>query len=311
MSTFVLEVTEVVDAAPQVRTLTLARPDRGWLPSFTPGSHLVLECGPSINAYSLHGDPQMPESYRISVLRTGAEPGGSSWLHERRPGDTVLARPPRSLFPPMHKASKHLLIAAGIGVTPILSHLRAAVRWGHPVEVRYLHRPGHAVHLQELGDLAWDALRSFTDRGAFRAELQRSLQRQPIGTHLYCCGPEGFMDAVREAAAQRGWPLERVHTERFNTEALDPGVSFDVALSVSQQTITVSAGQSLLEALEDQGIAVPNLCRRGFCGECRIQVTAGVPLHRDHYLQAQERTANDSLMCCVSRAVSDRLEVPL
>lgn len=311
MSSFALEVTEVVDAAPQVRTLTLARPDRGWLPSFIPGSHLVLECGPSINAYSLHGDSQMPEAYRISVLRTGSAAGGSSWLYERRPGDAVQARAPRSLFPPVLKASKHLLIAAGIGVTPILSHLRAAARWHHPVEVLYLHRSGHGVHLQELRDLAGDSLRSFTDRGAFSTELQRTLQRQPLGTHLYCCGPTGFMEVVREAAARCGWPLERVHTERFSTDVLDPGVSFDVELSISRQVITVPPGRSLLERLQDQGIAVPNLCRQGFCGECRIQVTAGVPLHRDHYLQEEERAANDSLMCCVSRAVSDRLEVPL
>ncbi|MCH8563420.1 PDR/VanB family oxidoreductase [Nesterenkonia sp. YGD6] len=311
MSTFALEVTDVVDASPEVRTLTLARPDRGWLPSFTPGSHLILECGPSVNAYSLHGDSQMPDAYTISVLRTGSAEGGSRWLHERRPGDTVLARPPRSLFPPMQKASKHLLVAAGIGVTPILSHLRAAVRWGHAVEVRYMHRPGHGVHLEELRNLAPGSLRSFTDRVQFRADLELCLQRQPIGTHLYCCGPATFMDAVREVAARRGWPLERVHTERFGADVLDPGKSFDVALSVSQKVITVAPGRSILEELEDQGLAVPNLCRQGFCGECRIDVTAGIPLHRDQYLEDEERAANDSLMCCVSRAASDRLEVPL
>lgn len=311
MTPFALEITEVVEASPRVRTFTLARPDRGRLPSFTPGSHLVLECGPSVNAYSLHGESQMPDAYLISVLRTGSEQGGSGWLHERRPGETVLARPPRSLFPPIQKASKHLLIAAGIGVTPILSHLRAAVRWGQPVEVRYLYRAGHGVHLDQLSDLAAASLHSFTDRTGFRAALELSLQRQPIGTHLYCCGPEMFMDTVREMASQRGWPLARIHTERFGVDVLQAGEAFDVALSVSQKVITVAPGRSLLQELEGQGIAVPNLCRQGFCGECRIDVTAGVPLHRDHYLQEQERAANDSLMSCVSRAVSDHLEVPL
>lgn len=311
MSAFTLEVTDVVDAAPEVCTLTLARPDRRWLPSFTPGSHLVLECGPTVNAYSLHGESQLPDAYTISVLRTGSGQGGSRWLHARRPGDRIIARAPRSLFPPMQKASRHLLIAAGIGVTPILSHLRAAARWGHPVEVRYLHRPGRGVHLEQLRELAAGSLHRFTDRVEFRAALQQSLQRQPLGTHLYCCGPEGFMDAVREMAAHRGWPLERIHTERFGADVLEAGEAFDVALSVSQRCITVPPGRSLLEELEGQGIAVPNLCRQGFCGECRIEVTAGVPLHRDHYLQDQERAANDSLMSCVSRAASGALEVPL
>ncbi|MGJ9372387.1 PDR/VanB family oxidoreductase [Nesterenkonia sp. CF4.4] len=311
MSTFTLEVTDVVDAAPGVRTLTLARPDRRWLPSFTPGSHLVLECGPTVNAYSLHGESQMPEAYLISVLRSGSGQGGSGWLHARRPGDTVLARAPRSLFPPVQKASRYLLIAAGIGVTPILSHLRAAVRWGHPVEVHYLHRPGRGVHLEELRDLAGGSLHRSTDRVEFRAALEQRLQRQPLGTHLYCCGPESFMDAVCEMAAHRGWPAERIHTERFGTDVLEAGEAFDVVLSVSQKTITVAPGRSLLEELEGQGIPVPNLCRQGFCGECRIDVTGGIPLHRDHYLQDHERATNDSLMCCVSRAASGPLEVPL
>lgn len=311
MNAFTLEITEVVEASPEVRTFTLARPDRRSLPSYTPGSHLVVECGPSINAYSLHGDSQMPATYTISVLRAGSVRGGSRWLHERRAGDTVLVRPPRSMFPPMQKASKHLLVAAGIGITPILSHLRAAVRWDHPVEVHYMHRPGHGIHLPQLRELAGESLHSFTDRAEFSTALDLSLQNQPIGTHLYCCGPETFMEAVRESASARGWPLERVHTERFGADVLEPGESFEVSLSVSQKVITVPPGRSLLEELEDHGFAVPNLCRQGFCGECRLSVTAGIPLHRDHYLQEDERAAADSLMCCVSRAVSDRLEVPL
>ncbi|WP_225939099.1 PDR/VanB family oxidoreductase [Nesterenkonia lutea] len=306
-----LVVTEITEASPQVRTLTLARPDRASLPSFTPGSHLVLECGPSVNAYSLLGDSRMPSAYTISVLKLGAGRGGSRWLHERSPGDMVTVRPPRSMFPPMQKARKHLLIAGGIGVTPILSHLRAAARWGHQTEVLYSHRPGHGTHLDELRQLAPESLRCFTRRSEFHAALQESLGRQPIGTHLYCCGPESFMDTVCRSAEEFGWPEGRIHTERFGADALDPGAPFEVVLRDSQRTVTVEPGRSLLEVLEETGISVPNLCRQGFCGECRIPVTAGTPLHRDHYLEDQEKAADDSLMCCVSRAQTDSLEVPL
>ncbi|TDS87762.1 PDR/VanB family oxidoreductase [Nesterenkonia aurantiaca] len=311
MTTLQLEVTAISDASAQVRTLTLARPNRSWLPSFTPGSHLVLECGPSVNAYSLIGDSQMPVSYTVSVLRLPTGRGGSSWLHERRPGDFVTARPPRSMFPPMQNARRHLLIAGGIGVTPILSHLRAAARWGHQAEVLYSHRPGVGAHLEELRELAPGSLRCFTRRGEFLTALQESLGRQPMGTHLYCCGPEAFMDAVCRGAEELGWPEGRIHTERFGSDALDPGAPFEVVLRDSQRTVTVAPGRSMLEALEETGIPVPNLCRQGFCGECRIPVTAGTPLHRDHYLEDQEKAANDSLMCCVSRAQTDVLEVPL
>lgn len=311
MNPMELEITAITETSPEVRTFTLARADRFPLPSFVPGSHLVLECGPSVNAYSLLGDSRMPSSYTISVLRLGPGRGGSRWLHERRVGDLLRVRPPRSMFPPMQRASKHLLIAGGIGVTPILSHLRAAVRWGHETEVLYSHRPGHGAHLKELHELSAQSLRCFTQRAEFRAALQESLRRQPIGTHLYCCGPETFMDAVCRNAEELGWPAGRIHTERFGAEALDSGAPFDVVLRESQRTVRVPPGRSLLEVLDENDISVPNLCRQGFCGECRIPVTAGTPLHRDHYLEDQEKAANDSLMCCVSRAQTDSLEVPL
>lgn len=315
MNPIELEVVGIEQSAPDIATFTLAHPEREPLPSFVAGSHLVLECGSAVNAYSLVGETTMPDSYRISVLKVDDGKGGSRWMHGLAPGDRVVARPPRSLFPPMQKAAKHLLIAGGIGVTPILSHLRAAARWGQPVELLYAHKPGLGAHLEEIQSLADGAdaveLRSFTDRARFLEDLAGTLERQPIGTHLYCCGPDAFMDAVCAAAEQRGWPAGRVHIERFGADVLDPGEPFEVVLTQSGRTLTVPSGVSLLDALEAQEIRVQNLCRQGFCGECRIPVTAGVPLHRDHYLEEDEKAAGDSLMCCVSRAQTARLEVPL
>lgn len=313
--TLELEVVAVADATPRIRTFTLAHPQRTPLPTFVPGSHLLLQCGPAVNAYSLVGECTMPDTYTVSVLRVDDGHGGSRWLHERQPGDTIVARRPRSLFPPMQRSRKHLLIAGGIGVTPIVSHLRSAARWGQEAEVLYSYKEGHGAHAEELEALASASenisLRCFTERGSFLAGFDGALSRQPIGTHLYCCGPEAFTSTVCAAAERRGWPAGRVHIERFGADTLDPGGPFDVELTGSGRTVTVSSGTSLLEALESQGIRIPNLCRQGFCGECRIPVTGGLPLHRDHYLEDDEKEAGDSMMCCVSRARSSALEVPL
>ncbi|GAA1821671.1 PDR/VanB family oxidoreductase [Nesterenkonia flava] len=311
-----LEITGISETAPEVRTLTLAAPDRSLLPSFVPGSHLVLECGERANAYSLTSDPLSPQSYRISVLRLRDGQGGSAWLHRRGLGERLRARPPRSAFAPQLSARKHLLIAGGIGVTPILSLVRAARQWGHAVEVLYVHRPGYGAHCEELHALAPGSVRCLSGREAFLADFERTVRTQPVGTHLYCCGPEAFMDSVQQSASAAGWPEVRIHTERFGVGALEPGEPFEVELTDSQQRLTVPSGVSLLEALEKQGFTIPNLCRQGVCGECVLPVSRGSVLHRDHYLTEAEKEAGDSMMCCVSRAAPGsegpiRLEIPL
>ncbi len=272
-----LVVAAVDDTVPGVRSVRLVRPDGGALPGYTPGSHVVVTCGPpgsTANAYSLTGDSVAPRAYTISVLRLDAGRGGSRWVHALTTGDRVEVTPPRSAFPPVLAARRHLLVAGGIGVTPILSHLRSAVRWGRDVEGLYAHRPGAAAH-------------------------------------LYTCGPAGFMDTVTLAARRLGWPDERIHVEHFGVDDLDPGEPFEAVLRASGRTVPVPSGTSLLDALEGAGLAVPNLCRQGVCGECRVPVAAGTPLHRDLVLTDAEKAAADTLLCCVSRAADDRLELDL
>ncbi|TPG37241.1 PDR/VanB family oxidoreductase [Mycolicibacterium hodleri] len=311
MSALELVVIAIDDRVPGIRALTLARGDGAPLPSFTPGSHLVVECGPVVNAYSLTGDGIAPTTYAISVLRCAEGSGGSRWIHgELRVGDPIFAREPRSAFAPVLRASRHLLVAAGIGITPMVSHLRSARRWGRPVELLYVHREGRGAHVDDVDALADDAT-VVTDRAAFARALDRALARQPLGTHAYVCGPTSFMDEVTTRAAELGWPPSRVHVEHFGTEAFDPGEPFEVHLSTTGDSFTVESGVSLLEALQARGHDVPNLCRQGVCGECRITVTAGEIRHRDLYLSEQEQATGESLMCCVSRAAGDRLELAL
>ncbi|WP_344956023.1 PDR/VanB family oxidoreductase [Actinomadura miaoliensis] len=307
-----LVVREAGTAAAGIRTLTLARPDGGVLPPYVPGSHLVVECGGERrNAYSLTGSGAASAAYRISVRCDPGGRGGSRWMHRLPVGATVRVSAPRSAFPPVATARRHLLIAGGIGVTPLLSHARAAAAWDRPFRMLYAYRPGCGAHVEELRELCGDRLGEFHGRRAFLRAVRRELGRQPLGTHLYVCGPGGLIDAVCEAARDLGWPAERVHAERFSADDLDPGRPFTARLARSGRAIPVPAGVSLLEALEKAGVAVASMCRQGVCGECRVGVRAGRPEHRDLFLTPAERAAGDAVMCCVSRSLDETLELDL
>lgn len=313
-TTLVLTVTSIVNSANGIRTITLSAPDGAPLPGFVPGSHLVVQAGEYSNAYSLVSDGAHPTEYTISVLRVTDGNGGSRWLHDvLAEGDQLEVRPPRSAFAPAARAGKHLLIAGGIGVTPIVSHLRAAARWQRNVQVLYAFRPGYAAHVDEVSRLAGGNAELFTTRDEFAIRLADTLLDQPVGTHLYVCGPAGFIDHVLESASIAGWPASRLHSERFGIDALDAGDPFRVTLTRSGRTLDVPSGTSLLEALETNGIAVPNLCRQGVCGECRIDLCGGdEPIHRDLFLTEEEKQSRTAIMPCVSRAGDGcTLEVPL
>ncbi|GAB06320.1 2Fe-2S iron-sulfur cluster binding domain-containing protein [Gordonia amarae] len=311
-----LVVRDITDQSGDIRSFTFAAPDGAPLPAFVAGSHLVVRAGERTNAYSLTSDGTAPTEYSISVLRVAGGNGGSRWLHdELSVGDSVEVIMPRSAFAPLAAARKHLLIAGGIGITPMISHLRAARRWGRTSQVLYVHREVSPAHLDDLAALSDGAdceIETFTSRDAFISRLATALRGQPVGTHLYVCGPSAMIDGVVEAAEVGGWPRSRIHAELFGTDALDPGEPFEVRLGSDGRILSVSSGVSMLEALETGGIEVRNLCRQGVCGECRIPVTSGTPLHRDHYLSDEEKHAGDVIMPCVSRAAAGcTLEVPL
>ncbi|MGY1661478.1 PDR/VanB family oxidoreductase [Geodermatophilus sp. SYSU D00705] len=306
-----LVVAEVREAADGIRSITLVAADGSMLPAHPPGSHLVLHCGARRNAYSLTGSGTSPDRYTISVLLCPDGAGGSRWVHRLAAGDVVRAERPRSAFAPVATARHHLLVAGGIGITPMLSHARAAVRWRRDFTLLYGYRPGAGAHLAELRELCGPRLEEHPDVATFLPRLEAVLGSAPLGTHLYACGPAPLLDFVLATADRLGWPEHRVHTERFSAETLDPGEPFAATLARSGRRIAVPSGVSLLEALERDGISVPNLCRQGVCGECRVPVLAGRPLHRDLFLTEEEKAAADSVMCCVSRSTGPSLELDL
>jgi ferredoxin-NADP reductase len=310
--TMELTVLAIDETVAGVRSLRLGAPDGGALPPFVPGSHLTLDCGGRHNAYSLTNDGLDPHEYCVSVLHVRAGRGGSRWVHQQLAvGDRIGAAAPRSAFAPQARAVKHLLIAGGIGVTPIVSHLRHARRWDQPVHVLYAYRDGFGAHVEDVRTLGGPDAELHVAQDEFRLRLEKALADQPMGTHLYVCGPAKMIDYVLVTAKALGWPPSRLHLERFGMSALEAGEPFEVRLTRTGATIEVPGGTSLLEALESAGVSVPNLCRQGVCGECRIPISGGVPLHRDLFLDADTKNSGTALMCCVSRAAGPSLAVPL
>ncbi|MFF5991860.1 PDR/VanB family oxidoreductase [Prauserella flavalba] len=306
-----LVVTRSAEVVPGVRELVLARPDGGPLPAHPAGSHVVAECGERRNAYSLTNGGAEPREYAVAVLRRPGGRGGSAWLHERRPGDPLVVSAPRCAFAPVLTARRHLLVAGGIGITPMLAHVRDAVRWNRDVELLYAHRPDAPAYAADLDRLLGERLRRTSDRREFRGLLGDALRRQPLGTHLYVCGPAPLMELVTDTAEAAGWPAQRVHRERFTAAEVAPGTPFTARLRRSGRDVAVAAGTTLLDALHAAGVAVPSMCRQGVCGECRVPVLAGQPQHRDEYLDEHERAAGTCVLPCVSRSETGVLEVDL
>lgn len=307
----ILEVAGVKAQTERITSFSFRDPAGNVLPSFVPGSHIVVRCGPSRNAYSLTGSGSLPTEYSVSVLRVQDGAGGSEAMHRLRVGDPVVVSRPRSAFPPLATATHHLLVAAGIGITPLLSHARAATEWDMPASMIYAYRPGAGAHLQDVRNLLGNNLTECLDRQAFTSALAAQLADQRMGTHLYVCGPASFMAAVLGAARDLGWPESRLHSEPFGAPDLDPGEPFEAHLARSGRSLAVPAGVSLLEALEEAGVAVPNMCRKGVCGECVLTVLRGTPQHRDLFLTESEKAENKTMMCCVSRGTDAPLELDL
>lgn len=307
-----LVVASAVPLADGIRQLTLVPPGGGRLPSYPPGASVGLRWRPGrVNSYSLTGDGDSPAAYQVSVLRVAGGSGGSAWAHALREGDAVEASAPRAGFTPAARARRHLLVAGGIGITPLLAHARWHVRWGNEFTLYYVHRPGRGPHLDELRDLCGDRLRDCQSRDALWADLGPALARQPLGTQLYMCGPLAMIEAVAGAARAGHWPQSRVSVEAFAAAGEGPREPFRVMLTESARQVEVKDCETLLEALERDGVTVPSLCRQGVCGECRTPVSRGRVDHRDLVLSAAEKAAGHWVMPCVSRAAGRELELPL
>lgn len=298
-----VHVTRIHQVTPMIREFTLAALHTPLQP-FSSGSHVIVQLpveGRIIrNAYSLLNAPYEQHQYQIAVRLQENSRGGSQYLHEKiQVGDTLNISAPLNLFSLNSQAQHHVFIAGGIGITPFLSHMKYLLHAGHSFELHYACRDGISNAYEDmLMQLFRDQVHIYSEKNQRRLDIEALLSQQSLGSHVYICGPERLIHAVVDCAETLGWSKKRVHWEAFSSPA--PGVAFDAVLSKSQRRIHVPGDFSLLEALEQEGIEVPNLCRGGVCGQCATSYSQGEVEHLDHYLTVQERSVQ--LMPCVSRA---------
>jgi ferredoxin-NADP reductase len=302
-----VKVTEVTQVNSLIKRFRFVALDGGPLPAFSGGAHVVVEMDDfgtrRLNPYSLMSDPQDRAGYEISVRRDDQGRGGSLYLHRHvRAGMEMVLSHPMNMFALDTRARKHLMIAGGIGITPFLSQIAQLAHLGGKFELHYAARsPALGAYMDRLTAAYPDRVHCYFDDLGQQIDLQRVLALQPIGTHLYVCGPKGMINWVLATATAMGWPKLALHYEEF----LAPGIGqpFDVQLAASGKTITVGTTQSLLEAIEVAGVDAPYMCRGGACGQCETNVHAcdGTILHRDIWLSPEDQASNRKIMPCVSR----------
>jgi dimethylamine monooxygenase subunit B len=281
--------------------------DGSELPAFSGGAHTVVEMDDHgtrrLSPYSLMSDPEDRSGYEISVRRDDAGRGGSLYMHRHvAPGMEMVLSHPVNLFPLDNRARKHLMIAGGIGITPFLAQIRQLTHLGGRFELHYSARnPALGAYMDRLTAAYPDGVHCYFDDLGQAIGLQKVLENQPIGTHLYVCGPKGMIAWVLSTAESMGWPKQALHSEEFI--APGTGLPFQVELAASGKTITVGTTQSLLEAIEAAGVDAPYLCRGGACGQCETAVHKcdGTILHRDHWLTPEDQASGKKIMPCVSR----------
>ncbi|MCA8273491.1 PDR/VanB family oxidoreductase [Burkholderia sp. AU30280] len=325
--------------ATDICAFELAPADGTALPPFTAGAHIDVHVGGFVRQYSLCNSPSETGVYRLGVLREPASRGGSLAMHACEPGTTLDISAPRNHFPLDPRAAHTVLLAGGIGITPLLSMAAHLIETGQSFELHYCARePARAAFLDRLDAPGLKArTRLWFDDApdGRRIDFAQVLAKPDAGTHLYVCGPGGFIGAVLAAAAQAGWDSSNVHREYFGAAGLGaagvgtagtgavgvdaaaaPGEdggdrAFQVSLAQSGRVVDVPAGTTIVEALRGCGIEVPVSCEQGVCGTCLTRVLSGTPDHRDVYLTDDERAANDQMLPCCSRAATPLLVLDL
>lgn len=296
----------------------LRDPAGAALPEFTAGSHIDLNL-PSglVRSYSLVNPQTERHRYVVAVQKDRASRGGSTWVHEKlRTGDIITISAPRNNFPLAEDAKHSLLIAGGIGVTPLWCMLQRLGALGRSAELIYCVRTRKEAAFREaivaLGEKSGAKVTFNFDGepGGKMLDIAAVAAAASPETHLYCCGPLPMLEAFE--AATKNLPPERVHVEYFTAkEAPAAEGGFTVVLAKTGRSFQIAPGKTILETLLDAGLNVASSCLEGVCGTCETKVLEGIPDHRDVVLTDSERKANKTMMICCSGSKTDKLVLDL
>ena len=314
MSQLTVKVVNKVQEAEEIVSLELASVDGKPLPSFSAGAHIDVYIRDGlIRQYSLLNDSGEQHRYIIGVLRDPESRGGSVAMHDDiKQGDTIQISSPKNHFE-LVQSKRSLLFAGGIGVTPILCMARRLSHIGADFEMHYNSRtPERMAFREAISNSPFaDKVHFHFDNGddSQKLDLKPLLANPQPDTHLYVCGPTGYIDFVINTAKEAGWPSERIHLEYFAAAEVDTSgdASFEVKIASTGEVFTIPADRPITQVLDDAGVFIPVSCEEGVCGTCLTRVLEGTPDHRDLYLTDAEHEANDQFTPCCSRSKSPML----
>jgi vanillate O-demethylase ferredoxin subunit len=318
---FELKIAEKHEEAENIFIFELVDRTGRKLPPFAAGSHVEMRIGDNIRHYSLAGSPSDDSRYVIAVQREQSGRGASRTLcDEFQVGQLVPVSSPKNHFKLKETTMPSLLIAGGIGITPIVSMALQLWSEGKPFELHYAARSRQRMafrsYLQDTPFASRVHFHFSEESETGRLDLAATIGSVPRESHVYVCGPSALIDATTTLAKQLGKPAETVHFERFSgirtvANGRCDASSFLLQIRSTGKRIPVSAGETAAQALLAAGIALPVSCEQGICGTCVTRILEGVPEHNDGYLTDEERRANMLFVPCCSRAQSDVLVLDL
>ncbi len=296
--------------------LDLRSADGGALPPFEAGAHVdVLATDGVLRQYSLCNDPVENHRYLLGVLRDPGSRGGSAAVHHWQPGDRVRIGRPRNNFALRPGGGPLVLVAGGIGITPLKAMVHALWRADRDFSLHCFARSrARAAFLPEFQQAPFaPVVRWYFDDEGGALPLPPQVLRPHPQASVYICGPGGFIERVRQDARAAGVAEDRIHVEHFAAQPVLPadGGAFTVEAVRSGKTVSVRADQTIVQALEAAGVRVLVSCEQGLCGTCLTPVLGGVPDHRDDYLSPEERARNDTMTICCSRSRTPVLSLDL
>jgi vanillate O-demethylase ferredoxin subunit len=320
METFQARLHAIVLEADGIATFEFRLAGGGELPRFSAGAHIDVHIAPGcVRQYSLCNDPRERHRYVVAVLREESGRGGSKAMHdELRVGQSVTLGAPRNFFPLARDARRHLLIAGGIGVTPMLAMTAQLQSQQSEFFLHYCTRSPERTAFRErveaLADAGRAAIHHDGGEPSRGLDLAALLRQHEAGTHVYYCGPAGFMQAAGAAAAH--WPPGSVHAEHFTAPVAGaapppqaPSSAFRIRLARSGLDLEVPADKSIVDVLREHDVFIETSCTQGYCGTCLTRYVAGEPEHRDTVLDDDDRKV--FVLVCCARARTPTLELDL